>query len=393
MGLAMGLLVGLHHKLSGPALFDLLFGRILTDGSVGMARSMVVAFAGAALARLVVRQGIAQAMVSRAAEYAGDRQLPLAFAMLGVVALNFTAVSGVGPIMMMGNLVLPILVTSGLPPRNAGVLMLFGIAIGGLLNPLALQIYSQLIQVPIELCLELSLSYCALLTLAAGAYLLWQSRRKTFSWAAEAALPDRPTLGLFPMLTPILPLVLMAFCKLPPLLAILLALVYGCLVVQPGNFLANLTQSVLEGIREVSPMIALFVGLGMALEAINHPLTREVLAPALHWGVPRSPVGFVAYFTLLAPLAAYRGPLTLYGLGGGVAALLVNVLPVPAVLAAFLCLGQFQSLCDPTCTHAVCVAQIVHESPERLALTAAPFVWSYVALGLTWAVLWQRVLN
>lgn len=394
MGVSIGLLAGLHHGLGGQDLFDLIAQRIVTEGSVGMARAMVVAFAGGALAQLIVAQGISQAFVSRAAEYAGDRQLPLCFAMLLVVSVNFTALSGVGAILMLGNLVLPVLVGAGVPPRQAGVVMLFGIAIGGLMNPLALQIYSDLIHVPIDLCLQLSWNYVSLLALVAVLYIwLKIGFYKNFAWAAQDRPPPRPGVGFWAMLTPVLPLLLMGPLKLSPLVAILLALLYGSLVTQPTKCMASLPRAIIEGIREVAPMVALFVGLGIALEAINHPYTREVLTPLLQWGAPRSPAAYVLCFTLLTPLAAYRGPLTLYGLGAGVAALLSNILPVPAVLATFLCLGQFQSICDPTCTHGVCVGQILGEAPERLALSAAPFVWAFVALGLSLAVFWQGVLS
>lgn len=390
MGLSIGLLVSLHHRLDARAALHLLGDEILGAGSVSMAPSMVVAFAGGALGQVISRQRISQALVSRAAEYAGDRHLPLLFLMLIAVALNFTAISGVGAILMVGNLVLPTLVAAGISPLRAGVTMLFGIALGGLVNPLALQIYIDLLKVPMNLCLEFALGFQALLLLAACFFIFWGGRRPSFAWAAESEEGEPGNPGLAALVTPVVPLLLMVLLKFPPLVAILISLIYGCLVVEPKLFVSNLTRSLVEGIQQAAPMVAVFIGLGIALQAVNHPLTREILAPALSWGLPRTAPGFVLYFSLLAPLSTYRGPLTLYGLGGGVAAMMVSVLPVGAVLAAFLCLGQFQSICDPTCTHSVCVAQILNESPERLAWAAAPFVWSFVVLGLSWAVLWHR---
>lgn len=170
---------------------------------------------------------------------------------------------------------------------------------------------------------------------------------------------------------------------------------YGSLVVQPRRWLHNLSSALIEGVKEVAPVIALFIGLGMAIAALTSDLSKEALSPLLAVGVPQNPIGYVVYFAVLAPLATYRGPLTLYGLGGGVAALLVHsgALPVKAVLAAFLCLGQVQSVCDPTCTHLVCVAQLLQESPERLALHAGPYLWLFLLLGLSLAALVQGVLS
>ncbi|MFN8613581.1 MAG: hypothetical protein U0931_38940 [Vulcanimicrobiota bacterium] len=391
LALSIGLLDGLNAGMNSAQLLDLLGNRILGDGSVGMARSMVVAFAGGCLGQVVLRQGIAGALVSRAAEYAGDRQMLLCLGMLLVVAINFSALSGVGAILMVGNLVLPIMIGAGVSPERAGVTMLFGIALGGLVNPLALQIYVDLLKVPLQVCLSFCVGYYLLLWLAALAFVLWGCRRPTFAWAAQPEPGVSSKLGMPALITPILPLILMGPARTPPLLAIATAIVYGCLISQPRRSVNNLTQALIEGIRDVAPMVALFVGLGMVLEAIQIPQTREILAPVLRWGIPHSGAGYILYFTLLAPLSTYRGPLTLYGLGAGLAALMVSELPVEAVLAAFLCLGQFQSICDPTCTHAVCVGQVVHQSPEKLAKIAAPYVWIFVASGLTWVVLWRGI--
>jgi DcuC family C4-dicarboxylate transporter len=398
MGLTIALLVGLQAGLSGAELRHLLLDEVVEKGSLEMARAIVVACAGGALARLILQQGVSQAMVALAAEYAGDRKGLLAVCMLAVVALNFTALTGVGAILLLGSLVLPVLLAAGFSSRFAGVLMLLGIAIGGLVNPLALQIYQDVLQVELADCRSFSLTYACLLALVAGFY-LWRQLRlegKRFAWAAEpAARPNQiPTRAL---LTPVLPifLILCPGLQLTPLAAILVALLYGSLVLQPARWLHTLSEAVIEGIREVAPVIALFIGLGMAIVALTNDLSRNALAPMVQFGLPTSAVAYVLYFTLLAPLATYRGPLTLYGLGGGVAALMAHsgVLPVPAILAAFLCLGQVQSVCDPTCTHAVCVGQILGESPERLALHALPYVWGFLAVALTYAVLVQGVLG
>ena len=396
MGLSMALVVGVQAGLDGPALRHLLLDVVIEKGSVEMARAIVVACAGGALARLILQQGISQAMVGLAAEYAGERKDVLAVAMLVVVALNFTALTGVGAILLLGSLILPVLLATGLSPRFAGGIMLFGIAIGGLINPLALQIYQDVLRVDLAACRAYSLAYAGLLSLVALVYVGCQLRfgeNQRFAWAAEVVL-DRPALPRRAFLTPVLPLLLM-LCpgvQLPPLAAILVSLVYGSLALQPRRWLQTLSAALIEGVREVAPVVALFIGLGMAIVALTNDLSRAALAPLLHWGLPASAPGFVVYFTLLAPLATYRGPFTLYGLGGGLAALMAQVIPVQAVLAAFLCLGQVQSICDPTCTHSVCVGQILNQTPERLALHCLPFVWAFVALALTYAVLVQGVL-
>ncbi len=396
LGLAVAMVVGLHHHMNWSQLQELMSVEILGKGSVAMARSIVVAIFGGALAQLVTQKGMTRALVASAAEYGGDHKVGIGIAMLVVVAINFTSLSGVAAILLVGNLVLPILISVGFSPRFAGTLMLFGVALGGLVNPLSLQIFVDIFKVDFADCLRLSTHYLILLGGVAMAYLLFQTKReRRFAWASPVPTEQPPPLKWWALLTPALPLLLMGLFQVTPLPAILLSLVYGSLITQPRQCLASLSQALIEGIREVAPVIALFIGLGVALEAFRHPLSEAALGPLVAGLTPQAPLAFVLGFTLLAPMATYRGPLTLYGLGGGVAVLLVKsqVLPVTALLAAFLCLGQFQSICDPTCTHNVCVGQIVKESPERLALHALVWVWTFVLLATSWAVWGQGILN
>jgi hypothetical protein len=60
----------------------------------------------------------------------------------------------------------------------------------------------------------------------------------------------------------------------------------------------------------------------------------------------------------LSPLALYRGPLNLFGVGIGVYSIIfaTGALPALALLAAIMSVVQVQNVCDPTNTHNVWVA-------------------------------------
>ena len=221
-------------------------------------------------------------------------------------------------------------------------------------------------------------------------------QEQVFCWA-EFSGPEEPSPRPHPLayLTPLLPLMFFAALGWPPLASLALATLYGCLVVRPRQWLSTLTVSMVEGARDVSGLLVLLAGLGMATAALSHPLAGATLQPYLQSVPLRNPWTFLACFSLLAPLATYRGPLALYGLGGGVASLLVShgLLPPVAVLAAFLCLGQVQSVCDPTCTHGLCLAQLVHEPSEKFCWEALPAIAAFLLLGLSYALWVQRVLT
>lgn len=400
----MALLIGLVAGMNQPdwswsgTLQPLLFDKILGDGSKRLAGAMVTTMFGAILSQVVMRQGIARQLVRLAAEYAGDRKQLLALVLFTAVAANFSALSGLGAVIMVGSLVLPILVSSGFSPRYAATLMLLGIGLGGIFNPANWKLYIELLKIEPEIVRGHALHVAGLLAVVSVFYLLFEGSRqsKVFAWAApideDEAGPRVPAIAL---LTPILPPLLMLTLKWPDIPAFLAAILFGCMVTQPRRLVTNLTASILEGLKDVSPVIGLFLGLGMTLVATMDPSAEAIMKPFLLRVLPSTPMTYVAFFTLLAPLTLYRGPFNLYGLGAGFAALMAQsaVLPPVAVMMAFMSVGQVQSVCDPTNTHNVWIGQFVHESPDRILKHTLPYLWVYVLLTLTYGVVIKGVMS
>jgi len=418
MAVAIGVIAGLAGGLpwsaepGQPSLRTLLFETILTDGSVHLAKAMMFTIFGSILSQVVMRQGIAQRIVRVAAEYAGDRKLLLAFLMLLAVACNFSAVTGLGAVIMVGSLVLPILVGSGLSASYAGCLVLFGIAIGGIFNPVNLGFFVDLLKLPFDQVRSFAVGFGVLLGLMAIVFLVVEGRKESgqFAWAAlDVGAPQHVPLPA--LLTPLLPLLLVGAVqnflaqfglKLPDFLpewpiipAFVGAILYGLLTTQPQRLIPNLTAALLEGLKDVGPVLGLFIGIGMALKSVMDPVTVKIMDPLLQAVLPHSPFGYVAFFTIAAPLALYRGPLNLYGLGAGFAVLMAGsgILPATAVMAAFLTVGQIQSVCDPTNTANVWIAQFVHGSTERFLKATLPYLWVYVLVSLIYAVTVLGVMN
>ena len=167
------------------------------------------------------------------------------------------------------------------------------------------------------------------------------------------------------------------------------------ITVAPRQAVHNLSAATLEGLKDVAPVLGLFIGLGMCLNAMTATPTKVVMEPLLEAVIPTSPWGFTLFFFLLAPLALYRGPLNMYGLGAGVAGILLGsqFLPPTAILAAFFSVGQVQGVCDPTNTQNVWLAQFTKTTTERLLKDTLPYVWAFVALALLWATFVAGALN
>jgi hypothetical protein len=138
------------------------------------------------------------------------------------------------------------------------------------------------------------------------------------------------------------------------------------------------------------------IGIGILLNAVlgppgwsaaNEDMKWPVLAaiePMFQRIIPANAFAYVLIFGLAAPLALYRGPLNVWGLGYGVAALLLasNQMPAAAIMAMLLTVGQVQGICDPTNTHNVWLANELRVDVQTLMWRTLPYIWGMVFVGL-----------
>jgi hypothetical protein len=169
-------------------------------------------------------------------------------------------------------------------------------------------------------------------------------------------------------LTPFVPLVLYFFLGWKEVPAFLGGAVFGLLTTQPSRAIQNFTASLVRGIEDGAPAAILFMGIGMLLNALKLPGIEAALKPIVTAIPLDSALAYVLFFGLLSPLALYRGPLNLFGVGIGVYSLMftLGVLPPLALLAAVMSVVQVQNVCDPTNTHNVWIANFTGVRVEEI---------------------------
>ncbi len=354
---------------------------VVGDGAVRLAPAYVAVCAGAMLGRVLLQTGIAEEVIRRAAEFGGDRPMVVAAGLMTVTAVLFTSLTGLGAVIMVGTLVLPIMMSLGVPRRLAAVLFLLAYATGFIFNIALWRLYRELLQVAPDTALppevpRFATGLALIMVVVVAAYATWAARRAPDLrlWAADEARRVRRHLSPFAYFTPFVPLVLyvgFGWRELPSFLA---GALYGVVTTQPRRAVQTLVSSMLEGIGDAAPAAVLMAGIGMLLNALTLPAVREALAPLVAQLPVGSPLGFVLFFGLLSPLALYRGPLNPYGVGIGVYALLLasGVLPPLALLAAVMSVVQVQNVCDPTNTHNVWVATYSGVRVEELTTATLP---------------------
>ncbi|HPN39747.1 MAG TPA: citrate transporter, partial [Melioribacteraceae bacterium] len=136
--------------------------------------------------------------------------------------------------------------------------------------------------------------------------------------------------------------------------------------------------------------VVLMFGIGMLLIAIMGPSNYsgtwpvlKLLKPLLEFIVPSNVWQYIIYFSLAAPLALYRGPLNVWGMGYGIAAVfLASGLNPAAVMGLLLSVGQIQGISDPTNTHNVWLANEMRVDVQKVLYNTIPYTWVIAIAGL-----------
>ncbi len=472
-------LLALPLMAVGIGVIEVLSGRItladcslivIADGAVRLYEPMIISMFGGILSVLLQKSGVAENIVRRGAELAGDNPWLVSILMTALIALLFTTIGGLGAVIMVGTIVLPILASIGIREVISGGILLFGISIGGLLNANNWALYKTVLRLPdaavasyalmlfgvsmagvvIFVTIELIRSGTVriavirssigwMLGLVAGIVILgalieqveWTSlilvlRIATFAALAMGiALAIRdywrgrsseraPVVHSYAYLTTVVPLLLILVFGMPFITAFLCGIAYGWLTTLRRGSLNMLSRSILEGSASVMPAVVLMMGIGMLISAILGP-TRNgpgaswysvpaVSAPAAaapgvttqrEWPVtgdmkpliesivPGSRLSYILIFALLGPLALYRGPLNVWGLGYGVGGvLLATGVPAGGVMGILMSLGMIQGVSDPTNTQNVWVANELRVGVNEILWRTLPYAWGVAILGL-----------
>lgn len=374
-----------------------LLNGIFEAGTVRMSSAIIAVIFGAWLGQLMNRTGVTETIIKKSAELGGGRPLVVTLIMAVATALLFTTLSGLGSIIMVGSIVLPILISVGIPAASAACIFLMSFTTGLALNVANWQIFSKLFSLEIAVIQRFELYLAAATAVATIIFIVVEFARNGIKFgfsapAAPAANTSSETralkgvTGALAMLTPIIPIVLVALAKLPVTVAFTIGIAW-CLIFTARGFgraMNTLAKTCYDGITDAGPAIILMVGIGILYLSVTHAQVKAVLDPILLAVVPSSRWAYILFFILLAPLALYRGPMNMFGLGSGIAALITGLgtMNPLAVMAAFLSAERIQAGADPTNTQNVWTANFCEVDVNTCTKKILPYLWVVSAVGV-----------
>lgn len=365
---------------------------VLEAGTVRMGSAIMAVIFGAWLGELMNKTGVTETIIKKSAELGGDRPLIVTLIMSAAVAVLFTTLNGLGSIIMVGSIVLPILISVGVPAMSAACIFLMAFTCGLTFNIANWKSFSGIFSLEIEQIQSFAVYMLIATVIATLILIVLEFKKNGVKFAFSAPIEETEikqvagVRGALAMLTPIIPIVLVAVFKVPVCPAFIAGIIW-ILIFTSKNFskaMNLLVKTCYDGITNSAPAVILMIGIGILYLAVTHSMVKEVLNPFLLAVVPSGKLGYIIFFSLLAPLALYRGPMNLFGLGSGIAALVIGLgtLSPLAVMAAFLAAERIQGCGDPTNTQNVWTANFCEVDVNGITKKLLPYLWAIAVVGV-----------
>ena len=374
-----------------PGILTLMF----VEGPVRLASAIMTLIFGAILAQYVRNTGIAEAVIRKVSELAGDRPLVLGISFFVVLSLLFTTLGGLGSVIMIGSIVLPIMTSVGIMPLDAGCILLFSLSTGGIFYLANWGLYIDAMGLTVEQIRSFAFPLGAIFFVLGilFVYINVQHGGKLFSkkkiaWPTPEISQNTDSapnnVNVLAMLTPIVPLIMVIGLHVDIITGFVTAIIYCMITTANKDTFNQLTKSITDGISTSAGAIFLIIGIGMLLKVVMDPRVTQHIGPQLARILPTTGIGYVIFFAILAPLALYRGPLNVWGLGLGIGATMMATgkIPAMALMAALMSTGQLQGICDPTNTHNVWTATATGTDVNDILRKTLPYAWVGAIMGL-----------
>lgn len=390
MAIIMALIAGVP-VISGDEKVYTIAKDVLELGSMRMSTAISGLIFGSIFGKVLSKIGVTEAIIKKAAELAGDRTLAISLGFLAVCSIIFAASNGLGMVILVGTIIIPIMISAGLTPTLAGIILLLANGIGVTFSVSTLAVYIDVLKLPLATVTKWSwicgipLIIVAILMIV---FFVKFSGKKRRAWA----MPNGNMGGgskqvrSIALIAPIVPVVLVFAFKMPLVISIIIGIIAALLLSTPKKPVHVVSSAAVEGIQDVAGAIGLMMGIGMLLNSVMAPQVAAILKPAIQLIVPQNQLMFILIFGLLSPLAIYRGPLNVWGLGSGILTLLVagGMNPIAAMVALRLD-SNVQAVCDPTNSQNVWVADFTKTDVNDILkktlfwLAASTFVGLIVA--------------
>ncbi|EHN58363.1 hypothetical protein [Oenococcus kitaharae] len=365
---------------------------IFSQPAMDYGSTIVVIIFGSWFGRVLVDTNIAGSISQETIKVSRKHPITATILVCLVTAFIFTSSYGVGAVIAVGVILLPILESLGLPKNISVVAFVLSVGAPMYVNIVIIKQIQLFFPKVIygSKYLAYGFSAMAIQMLFVIAFIIFhaQSIHATEN-TSVATMNKTPVYSFFIPILPVLMNLVFGWQPIPSLLlSIILALLLTGNMKTYHDCLNLINKTISQSISDISGLLVMLFILTMFSAAAVKNTAR--FSSILQNIVPHSPWIIAIVFAILAPLALFRGPLMVWGAGSATAAVIAGtgffnqyfafaLITVPAVsMAVSACVTQSWNLW---------AIEYTHLNPKKFLLTGVPWGWTICAANLLLAVI------
>jgi hypothetical protein len=337
-------------------------------------------------------------LVRKIVELGGERPYGVAIGLFVCAALVGMVTGSAPAAMLVGLVGIPTMIAVGIPAASAVGVILLGMAAGATLLQSDWQFFVTTTKVPLETVRSFGIAALPIMFLIGIVYVIVESRRRgtVHSWSLAAprrsAGNRRPRTDApwFSLLSPLVPIVLALAFHVAIITSLLVGVLFALVTTTgPKTWARRGLKTLYRGVEIAAPAILLYVAIGIILAAVTLPTTVAKLKPLASVLEINNVVLFVIILAIIAPLALYRGPLNIHGMGAGIASVLIasSVYSPSTVLGMMWSYNLVQTSSDPTTSQGSWAAGYAGIRPEQAMVRTIPYAIAMALGGLILTVI------
>lgn len=306
-------------------------GAIMQTAPSNIGGNVVLIFVGSWLGQVLLKTGIASTIIRKAVELGGDKPLFTAILLSVLTTLIFCSAYGAGAVIGIGVIVLPIMLSLGIPKAVATASYIMSVGAGMYSNAVIFgekqailllnetnpeytyQVYKQVGMVATVVQ--------AIIIIMMLVVMLGRKGKTSKAWAATASVKQEdeeqrhvPAIALISPFLPVLLIILFGWNSLPAFLAAIFFALITCGFAHNLNQLSEtISRTLYDGIMDAAPLIGFlfFQGIFTAAANADAAFFQETIGGI----IPTSTLIMAIVFAVLTPLGLFRGPMSVFGVG------------------------------------------------------------------------------
>lgn len=304
---------------------------VFQGGPESWGATAVVVIFGSWFGQVLVKTGIASTIITKTVELGGDKPAVTTILLCVVTGLIFTSTFGAGAVVAIGVIVLPILLSLGVPKPLAVSSYLMSVGSGMYVN---LVLFKQMQGIFTGFQYDFNYLRFGFVAMAVQLIVIifmvivrLGKKGVNHSWAANAGSNQPITAPGIALITPLLPVVLAIVFKWQPIPAFIAAAFYALFVCGKIKTYKDaekiVSKTFYDGVVDVAALLGFLLILPMfnKVSGLDAVFFKSILGGVM----PSSTLLICIAFAVVAPFGLFRGPLTIFGAGSATLGILTSI--------------------------------------------------------------------